>query len=83
MTLPLISSTHRQNSQNILTVFAVHDLEVLDGGLGDSAVEVENVRLSFVVPHWRLVVKLGQIFHPPILVSYQQAITFLHIIGTA
>lgn len=60
----------------------MHDLEVLDGGLGDSAVEVENMRLSFVVPHWRLVVKLDQIFHPPILVSYQQAITFLRAIGT-
>lgn len=65
----------------VLTVLAVHNLEVLDGGLGDSAIEVENVRLSFVVPHWRLVVKLDQIFHPPILVSYQQTITFLHIIG--
>lgn len=61
----------------VLTVFAVDYLEVLDGGLGDPAVEVEHVRGSFFIPHRCFVVKLDQILHPSILVPYQQAITFL------
>lgn len=61
----------------VLTVFAVDYLEVLDGGLCDSAVEVEHMRGRFFVPHRRFIVKLDQILHPSILVPYQQAITFL------
>lgn len=41
-----------------LTIIVVNDLEILDGGLSDSAVEVEHVRLRVVVPHGRLVVEL-------------------------
>lgn len=65
----------------VLTVFAMDYLEVLDGGLSDPAVEVEHMRSSFFVPHRRFIVKLDQIFHPSILVPYQQAVTFLHRIG--
>lgn len=57
------------------------DLEVLDGGLCDPAVEVEHMRSCFFVPHRRLVVELNQIFHPSVLVSYQQAVTFLQRSG--
>lgn len=64
-----------------LTVFAVYDLEVLDGGLGDPAIEVEHMRSCFFVPHWRLIVKLNQIFHPSILMPYQQAVAVLHRFG--
>lgn len=52
-------------------------LEVLDGGLGDPAVEVEHVRGRFFVPHRRFVVKIEQILHPSVLVPYQQAVTIL------
>lgn len=64
-----------------LTIFVVDYLEVLDGGLGDPAVEVEHMRCRLFVPHRRLVVKLDQIFHPSVLESYQQAITFLQRIN--
>lgn len=72
----------RCSSMTVLTVFAVDYLEVLDGGLGDPAVEVEHMRRRFFVPHRRLVVKLDQIFHPSVLVPYQQAVTFLPSICT-
>lgn len=52
-------------------------LEVLDGGLGDPAIEVEHVRGRFFVPHRRFVVKIEQILHPSVLVPYQQAVTIL------
>lgn len=42
-----------------LTVIVVDDLEILDGGLSDSAMEVEDIGLCVVVPHWRLVVKFN------------------------
>lgn len=58
------------------------DLEVLDGGLCDPAVEVEHMRRRIFVPHWRLVVKFYQIVQPSILVSDQQAVTFLQTIDT-
>lgn len=61
----------------ILTVFAMDYLEVFDGGLGDPAVKVENMRRSFFIPHRCLVVKLDQIVHLSILVPYQQAVTVL------
>lgn len=76
----LVSSIQKLQ-MTVLTVFAMDYLEVLDGGLGDPAVEVEHMRGSFVVPHRRFIVKLDQIFHPSILVPYQQAVTFLHRIG--
>lgn len=40
-----------------LTVVVVNDLEILDGGLSDSAVEVEHIGLCVIVPHGRLVVE--------------------------
>lgn len=56
----------------ILTVVVVDDLEILDGGLCDSAVEVEHVGLSVVVPHGRLVVELNDAFCVLVLPSCQQ-----------
>lgn len=47
------------------------DLEVLDGGLSDASVEVENVRSRLVVPHRRLVVELNHVIRVPVLVSSQ------------
>lgn len=35
------------------------DLKILDGGLSDSAVEVEHIGLRVIVPHRRLVVKFN------------------------
>ena len=52
-------------------------LEVLDGGLGDPAVEVEHMGRTIFIPHRRLVLKFNQIFHAPILVPYQQAVKIL------
>lgn len=65
-------------TQTVLTVFVVDYLEILDGGLGDSAVEVQHMGRGFFVPHRRLVVELDQIFRPSVLVSYQQPVTILH-----
>lgn len=42
-----------------LTIIVVDDLEVLDRGLGDAAMEVENVGLCVVVPYRCLVVQLN------------------------
>jgi hypothetical protein len=53
------------------------DLEVLDGGLGDAAVEVEHVGLRVVVPHGRLVVQLDQVLQTSVLPLAQQALLFL------
>lgn len=61
----------------VLTVFAMDYLEVLDGGLGDPAVEVEHMGRTIFIPHRRLVLKFNQIVHAPILVPYQQAVKFL------
>lgn len=44
----------------MITVVVVDELEILDGGLGDAAVKVEDVRLRLVVPDGRLVVQLQQ-----------------------
>ena len=60
-----------------LTVVVVDDLEVLDGGLGDAAVEVEHVGLRVVVPHGRLVVQLDQVLQTSVLPLAQQALLFL------
>lgn len=35
--------TREQDGQSHLTVVRVDDLEVLDGGLGDTSVEVEHI----------------------------------------
>lgn len=42
-----------------LTVIVVNNLEILNGSLSDSAVEVEHVGLCVIVPHRRLVVKFN------------------------
>ena len=45
---------------DVLHVGVVDDLEVLDRCLGDAAVEVEDITLSLVIPHRRLVVNLNK-----------------------
>lgn len=55
-----------------LTVVVVDDLEILDRGLSDSAVEVEHVGLRVVVPHGRLVVKFNHALCVLVLPSGQQ-----------
>ena len=60
-----------------LTVVVVDDLEVLDGRLGDAAVEVEHVGLRVVVPQRRLVVQLNQVLKATVLPLAQQALLFL------
>jgi len=67
--------------KRVLTVFVMNYLEVLDGGLGDSAIEVQHMRRCVFIPHRRLVAKLNHIFHSSILVPYQQAVTILCTIG--
>lgn len=42
-----------------LTVVVMDDLKVLDRGLRDPAMEVENVGLGVVVPHRGLIVELN------------------------
>lgn len=61
-----------------LTVIVVHDLEVLDRGLGDTAVEVEHVGLRVVVPHRRLVVQLDEVVQRAAVPPAQQALLLLH-----
>ena len=53
------------------------DLKVLDGGLGDAAVEVEHVGLGVVVPHRGLVVQLDQVVQGVVLPLTQQAVLLL------
>lgn len=48
------------------------DLEILDRGLSDPAVEVKHVGLRVVVPHRRLVVKFNHAFCVLVLPSGQQ-----------
>ena len=64
-------------SRSQLTVIWMDDLEVLDGGLGDAAVEVEHVGLRVVVPDGRLVVQLDQVLQTSVLPLAQQALLFL------
>ena len=45
---------------DVLHVGVVDDLEVLDRGLGDAAVEVEDIALSLIIPHWGLVMNLNK-----------------------
>ncbi len=60
-----------------LTVIVVNDLEILDRGLSDSAVEVKNVGLCVVVPHRRLVVKFNHAFRVFVLPPGQQRLMVL------
>lgn len=60
-----------------LTVAAVHNLEVFNGGVGDAAVEVEDVGLGLVVPHRRLVVQLDHVVHVLVLPSHEEAVVVL------
>lgn len=73
-TLPPVPS-HSHWSR--LTVTAVHNLEVFDGGVGDPAVEIEDVGLGLVVPHWGFVVQLDHVVHVPVLPSHQEAVVIL------
>lgn len=61
----------------LLTVVVVDDLEILDGGLSDSAVEVEHVGLGVVVPHGRLVVEFDDALRALVLPSCQQRLVLL------
>lgn len=61
----------------VLTVVRVHDLEVLDGGLRDSALEVEGVGASGFVPEWWLVVQLNEALQSLVLPAHQQPIAGL------
>jgi len=56
----------------------VDDLEILDGGLRDPAVEVEHVGLRVVVPHGRLVVQLDHALRALVLPAGQQGLVVLH-----
>lgn len=60
-----------------LTVIVVDDLEILDGRLSDSAVEVEHVGLRVVVPHGRLVVELDHALCVLVLPPGQQWLVVL------
>lgn len=44
----------------ILTVISMHNLEVLDRGLGDPALEVEGVRATVFVPDGWLVMEFDE-----------------------
>lgn len=53
------------------------DLEVLDGGLGDSALEIEGIRATVFVPNRGLVVQFNEALQCLVLPSHQQPITGL------
>lgn len=61
----------------ILTVIGVDNLEVLDRGLGDSALEVEGIGAAVFVPNGGLVVQLNEAFQCLVLPAYQQPVTGL------
>lgn len=61
----------------LLTVVVVHNLEVLNRRLGDTAVEVKNIRLRVVVPHWCLVVELNEVVQGMTVPPAQKALLFL------
>lgn len=52
-------------------------LEVLDGGLGDSALEVEGIGATVLVPHRGLVVQLNEALQRLVLPAHQQPIAGL------
>lgn len=71
----------KKNAKHVkssLTVIVVDDLEILDRGLSDPAVEVEHVGLRIVVPHRRLVVKFNHAFCVLVLPSGQQWLMLLY-----
>lgn len=61
----------------ILTVISMDNLEVLDRGLCDSALEVEGVGATVFVPERWLVVQLNEALQCLVLPAYQQPITGL------
>ena len=67
----------------MLTIFGVDDLEVLNGGLSDSAVEVQHVGRRLLVPDWSLVPQLDEVLQVPILVPDQQPVVVLEEVSTA
>lgn len=60
-----------------LTVVVMNDLKVFDRRLCDSAMEVEHIRLSVIVPHRCLVVQLYHALCAFVLPSSQQRLVFL------
>ena len=60
------------------TVFAVDNLEVLDGGLRDTPVKVEHIGSCVVVPHRCLVVQLNKVLHLSVLIANQKPLIVLH-----
>lgn len=50
-----------------LTVILMDNLEVLHRGLSDSPMEIQDVRLSVIIPDWSLVVQLNQVLQVFIL----------------
>lgn len=60
-----------------LTVVRVDYLEVLDGGLGDAALEVEGVGAAVLVPHGRLVVQLDEALERLVLPTHKQPVAGL------
>lgn len=61
----------------ILTVVGMDNLEVLDRGLGDSALEVEGVGAAVLVPDRWLVVQLDEALQGLVLPAHQQPIAGL------
>lgn len=55
----------------LLTIFAVDDLKVLDGGLCDPAVEVQHMWRRVIIPRGGLVVEFDQIVHLSVLELHQ------------
>lgn len=55
----------------------MHNLEVFDGGVGDTAVEVEDIGLGLVIPHRCLVVQLNNVVHVLVLPPHEQPIVVL------
>lgn len=55
----------------------MHNLEVFDGGVGDTAVEVEDVGLGLVIPHRRFVVQLDNVVHVLVLPPHEQPVIVL------
>lgn len=37
------------------------ELEILHGRLSDASMKVQHVRLSFIIPDWRLIVQLNNV----------------------
>lgn len=60
-----------------LTVIGVNNLEVLDGGLCDSALEVEGVGAAVFIPDGGLVVQLDEALQCLVLPAHQQPIAGL------